>query len=546
MSDFKVKGPAGPRVLDQGNRQEPTLFGNGRQEKPTVPIGPQARARPVAAQVAQYHGQTNAARPDQLLGAVFKERYKIEKRLGAGGMGDVYLGIDSQTGQKVAVKVVKRMFGDRDAMTRYFREIRAAKKVRHDNIVRILDEGMYGERLFFVMEHLEGIDLAEHIWNQKNEGKMMIPWKEAKPILMQICDALDAVHRAGIMHRDLKPQNIFLEHGTKVKVLDFGLAKRDEDDDHTRDGTVMGSASYMSPEMAYGKKADYRADIYAVGIIMYELLAGDLPFKGTYLEKIELHKYATPMPPRQHCKDIPEAVETIILRAMEKAPDERFQSIKDMMDAMEIADNDSALRAALLRDSISESRRPVHADSEAPQAGMFDDEEDDDEERSGWIGKTLAVGALAVAVVAGAAYTYRSEIMPHLEPYVERGRERAEELLNNTEKEETPQRAEVPKPVVESKTFTATIESVPADATVYKVTEENKKGEEVGTTKEPLELKLDKGEHRFMITRAGYGKRIVVVSPQNPAAKVVLNRRKIRRLPNPVAPEGPEEGSGAP
>jgi serine/threonine protein kinase len=277
-----------------------------------------------------------------LLGQTVAGRYRVLKKLGEGGMGTVYLGEHVTIEKKVALKVLLQEYARKsDLKDRFLQEAKAAAKIGHENIVDITDFGDTPDgSVFFAMEFLEGHDLAQVI---RKDGP--IPWARGKPILLQICRALGAAHSKGIVHRDMKPENIYLiereGRADFVKLLDFGIAKVSVDEGTekrlTRTGMIFGTPEYMSPEQAQGAKPDHRVDIYAVGVIMYEMLTAKVPFKAdTFMGILTKHIFEQPTPPSQMNPDarIPAEVEEIVLKAMAKDRNDRFQSMTEMAAAI--------------------------------------------------------------------------------------------------------------------------------------------------------------------------------------------------------------------
>ena len=279
---------------------------------------------------------------DSLIGKVLDDRYLVLKILGEGGMGAVYLVEHTTINKKFALKILHEELSSKDDLQeRFLREARATAKVGHSNIVDITDFGTTpGGAAFFTMEHLKGQELAVVM-----RREAPFPWARAKPILVQICRALAAAHAQDVIHRDVKPGNIFLvqRDGTEefVKVLDFGLScMQDEDSGQrlTKTGMIFGSPSYMAPEQVDPKSVDHRADIYALGIVMYEMVTGMLPFEGdTPAAVLSLQLMDKPTPLAEAAMDItlPPGVEEIIMRAMARAPDDRYQSITEMEQAIQ-------------------------------------------------------------------------------------------------------------------------------------------------------------------------------------------------------------------
>jgi tRNA A-37 threonylcarbamoyl transferase component Bud32 len=272
-----------------------------------------------------------------LVGKVVAGRYKVLDKLGEGGMGIVYLAEHITIEKKVALKVLLQEYAAKaDLKDRFLQEAKAAAKIGHENIVDITDFGTTPDgSVFFAMEYLDGVDLSLAI---RKGGPM--PWSRAKPILIQICRALGAAHSKGIIHRDMKPENIHLiereGRADFAKVLDFGIAKMSMDQGEkrlTRTGMIFGTPEYMSPEQAQGNKPDHRVDIYAVGVIMYEMVTGAVPFKAdTFMGILTKHIFEAPVPPNQTSDQvqIPGEVEAIILKALAKDRDDRFKSMTEM------------------------------------------------------------------------------------------------------------------------------------------------------------------------------------------------------------------------
>ncbi|MBK8480508.1 MAG: protein kinase [Proteobacteria bacterium] len=279
---------------------------------------------------------------DDLIGQVVASRYRVTEKLGEGGMGTVYRAEHVAIGKQLAIKVLLPEYARKaDLKERFLREARAAAAIGHENIVDITD---FGETpsgsVFFAMEFLDGQDLAHHV---KKDGALS--WPRAKAILLQICRALGAAHAKQIVHRDMKPENVILisREGRPdfVKVLDFGIAKvsgaSDGEQRLTRTGMIFGTPEYMSPEQAQGHHPDHRVDVYAVGVIMYELLSGQVPFKAdTFMGILTKHIFEEPVPPSRVNPEahISPEVEAVVLKAMVKDRNHRYQSMAEMAAAI--------------------------------------------------------------------------------------------------------------------------------------------------------------------------------------------------------------------
>ena len=283
---------------------------------------------------------------DPLLGRVLSERYRILRKLGEGGMGVVYLAEHVVIEKKIALKVLFPDLTRRaDLVQRFIQEAKSASRIGHENVIDITDFGQSPEGYVFIaMEYLSGQDLGQLL---KSAGSL--PWARAQPIIVQIVKALRAAHERGIIHRDMKPENIFIiprDDGREfVKVLDFGIAKvmgLDEDVPRlTCTGMIFGTPEYMSPEQAQGQPVDHRVDIYAVGCIMFHVLTGRVPFKAdSFMGILSKHMMEAPESPRALNPAIDPAIEAVILRAMQKDPAKRFQSMRELLQALSPAAGD--------------------------------------------------------------------------------------------------------------------------------------------------------------------------------------------------------------
>ena len=261
----------------------------------------------------------------------------MTKRIGIGGMGSVYLAEHIALRRPVAIKLLKpEHHKDPDLVERFFREARATAAIRHENIVDILDFGQVPGHAFFVMEALEGRELAELV----GEGRRL-PWVRLQPIMVQVARALAAAHATGVVHRDMKPGNVFLiERGQTsdfVKVLDFGIAKIEDGRKLTRAGMVFGTAAYMAPEQGSGGEVDGRTDIYALGCMLFEALTGRPPFVGDNpMMVVRDHMISTPPTLAEVAPElsVPAGLEALIAKAMGKFPDERYADMAEFERAL--------------------------------------------------------------------------------------------------------------------------------------------------------------------------------------------------------------------
>jgi eukaryotic-like serine/threonine-protein kinase len=262
---------------------------------------------------------------------VIDGRYRVLKRLGSGGMADVYCAEDSQLGRRVALKVLHRRFAeDQQFVERFRREASSAAGLQHPNVVAIFDRGERDGTYYIAMEYVEGRTLKDII-----REKGPAPPEAAVDITLQILRAARYAHKRGIVHRDIKPHNVLIDQDGRVRVTDFGIARAGTSD-MTETGSIMGTAQYLSPEQAQGRPVDARSDLYSIGIVLYELLTGRVPFDAESPVTIALKQVnEAPIPPRQLVPAIPPELEAIVLRAMEKDPARRFVDADEFIAALE-------------------------------------------------------------------------------------------------------------------------------------------------------------------------------------------------------------------
>lgn len=269
------------------------------------------------------------------------ERYLVIKTIGEGGMANVYLAQDTILNRYVAVKVLRGDLADDEKFVRRFqREALSASKLSHPNIVEMYDVGEDKGNYFIVMEYIDGKTLKSLV---KKRGALTLP--EVIDIMTQLCSAIMCAHDSYIIHRDIKPQNVLILEDGRVKITDFGIAMALNSNELTQTNSVMGSVHYLPPEQANGSGSTIKSDIYSLGILMYELLIGKVPFKGDNAVEIAIKQMKEPIP--SICSqnpDIPQSIENIVLKACAKNPKNRYDSVKEMYDDIKNALTEDGLR----------------------------------------------------------------------------------------------------------------------------------------------------------------------------------------------------------
>jgi eukaryotic-like serine/threonine-protein kinase len=264
---------------------------------------------------------------------LFADRYRLERRLGAGGMSTVELAFDTRLERYVAVKLLaEHLAQDSNFVARFRREALSAARLVHPNVVQVFDFGLdqATERQYIVMEFVDGQSCAEILRDHGHLGP-----DEAVDILTQACRGLDYAHRNGVVHRDVKPGNLLRNRDDVVKLADFGIAKAAEQSDITKVGSVVGTAAYLSPEQARGEPAGPASDLYALGVVSYQLMAGRLPYEAASLTDLARQQdTGPPQPLHQINRDVPPALSAAVLRALEHHPEDRYKDAREMEQAL--------------------------------------------------------------------------------------------------------------------------------------------------------------------------------------------------------------------
>jgi beta-lactam-binding protein with PASTA domain len=330
--------------------------------------------------------------PEQVVGG----RYRVVRKLGGGGMADVYLCEDLTLGRHVALKVLlQRYLDDPTFVERFRREAKAAAGLNQQNLVSIYDWGEVDGTYYIVMEYVEGETLKDLI---RRRGRLS--GNEAVAVTLQLLAAVEFAHHSGIVHRDIKPQNVMLDRGGTVKVMDFGIA-RAGDSGMTEAGSILGTAQYLAPEQAKGHQVDERSDLYSVGVVLYEMLTGTVPFKGDSAVTVALkHVNEIPREPAELVPGMPYALNQIVLKAMAKDPADRYQTAAEFARDLHSAKAGGPVAAAAF-DASGERTRVMTAGAAAGAAtSVLDPVPPPRRRRSKWPLVLLIVLLAVIAAVA--------------------------------------------------------------------------------------------------------------------------------------------------
>jgi beta-lactam-binding protein with PASTA domain/predicted Ser/Thr protein kinase len=323
------------------------------------------------------------------------ERYRLDRKIGSGGMADVWLAEDTELDRNVAIKILHDRFAqDGEFVQRFQREAQSAAGLQHPNVVGVFDRGSFSDSYFIAMEYVDGPSLKDLV-----KGGMGT--QDAIDFTRQILNAARFAHRKGIIHRDLKPQNVLIDDEGRARVADFGIARGGENSDITATGSVMGTAQYLSPEQAQGKPTTPRSDIYSIGVILYEALTGRVPFEGDSAVAVALKQVSeTPRRPSAINPKIPPALDAVVMRALAKDPEARFKDADAFLRALDAAEKapdkprpeDTAAFAAVSPEG--------ETDIPGDEGEYYDDYDPDRRRRWRW----FVVALLACGVAALVAY----------------------------------------------------------------------------------------------------------------------------------------------
>ena len=297
-----------------------------------------------------------------LIGTVLEERYRIEKLVGTGGMSCVFLAYDVKDNAYVAIKMLKPDIAENtEAVRRFVNEAKAISMLSHPNIVSIYNVSTDSDLKYIVMEYVNGETLKAYL---KKKGRL--DFDETVSISLSILSALEQVHDKGVIHQDIKPSNMIFDTDGQIKLADFGIARHPGFREPDIDDQAVGTVYYMSPEQASGKLVDFRSDIYSLGVLMYELITGKLPFVGQSSAAVAyMQCHNEPVPPSQICEDVPKGLEQLILRAMAKSPDRRFVDDAQLV----------AYLSRLHKDPDMEFEFVDEQDSDAVEVNLAEDDE---------------------------------------------------------------------------------------------------------------------------------------------------------------------------
>lgn len=347
---------------------------------------------------------------------VIADRYEVVSHIGQGGMADVFLAVDTILNRQVAIKILRAdLSTDTISILRFEREAQAAAALAHPNIVEIYDVGDYKGHHYIVMEYVSGKTLKQVI---RSRGPLVN--EEAVDIMKQLCSAVSEAHSRGIIHRDIKPQNVIVKADGSVKILDFGIATAKGSMQLTQANNVMGSVHYLAPELAKGEPASPQSDIYALGIVLYEMLAGDVPFKADQAVQIALKHMREPMPDvRVMNASVPQSVANVITRATAKDPKNRYRSTKEMYQDVSTCLRAERLneRKLVLQENLSKPKKETKVEHAQPISQRTSHHQTDaytkEEHKKNKKKTKLVIGIFSAVVVVGIFAALLFNFLPH-------------------------------------------------------------------------------------------------------------------------------------
>ena len=331
-------------------------------------------------------------------------RYRLEASIGTGGMAQVFRGFDTTLDRTVAIKILAPQFArDPSFVERFRREAQAAARLNHPNIVNVYDTGVDADTNYIVMEHVEGRTLAEYL-----SGGGRLAAVKAAEIGEKVAEALTAAHAQGVIHRDIKPANIMVTRDGRVKVMDFGIARLVAGPDTVEQtAAVLGTAAYLSPEQAQGQSVDARSDLYSLGVVLYEMLAGRPPFTGDSAMAVAYkHVQETPLPPSSLNPDVPPSFDAVVMRALAKNPANRYQNAVEFREDLRRVIAGQDVEATPLLPAGAGATQVI---SRPPSTAVLPPTEPDEGNRKVWMG--ILIGALILLILGGGAYLLAQNLL---------------------------------------------------------------------------------------------------------------------------------------
>ena len=325
---------------------------------------------------------------DATNGGGAEERYELGERVGLGVMGAVYRAKERETGRSVALKFLHEQHSaDPGFVARFREEARSAARIQHPNVVQVLDYGRWDDKYFIAMEFVEGVSLREYL---KEKGQLSV--NEAIELMLQTAAAVEAAHQQGVVHGDLKPENVLVRDDGTIRVVDFGLARAVAPGAVTRSAAALATAQYIAPEVVQGKSPSPASDVYALGVVFYELLTGKPPFSAYNAISVAMqHMNQKPEPPSQVRSDIPQSVEAVILKALAKRPEQRYATASELRDALHAAQKAAVSPVTRIAQQAGLAAPYSRLRLTAPLVGVV----------LGTIALGLALGALVLVAIGG-------------------------------------------------------------------------------------------------------------------------------------------------